>query len=120
MVGNTVATCAVELMRLRLVLPIVAATIALAAPAHADDSDQAFLADLDKAGIHYSDPDQAVAAGKTVCSLTDNGMTRDDVVTYLTEHNPGFAPENAPEFTTIARTDYCPQGPVSQPYQGKP
>jgi Protein of unknown function (DUF732) len=120
MISNTVATCAVELMRLRLVLPIVAATIALAAPAHADDSDQAFLADLDKAGIQYSDPDQAVAAGKMVCSLADNGMTHDDVVRYVTEHNPGFAEENAPEFTTIARTDYCPQAHVEHGYGGKP
>jgi hypothetical protein len=38
---------------------IAAATIALAAPAHADDSGQAFLADLDKAGT-------------TVCASTGN------------------------------------------------
>ena len=84
--------------------------IALAASAHADDSDQAFLADLDTAGIHYSDPDQAVAAGKTVCSLKDNGMTDDDVVTNLTEQNPGFTPEKAAKFATIATNNYCPQG----------
>jgi hypothetical protein len=90
-------------------LPIVAATIALAAPAHADDSDQAFLADLDAAGIHYSDPDQAVTAGKTVCSLKDNGMTDDDVVTNLTQQNPGFAQEKAAKFATIATNDYCPK-----------
>jgi hypothetical protein len=47
---NTVATC------------IAAAMIALAAPAHADDSGRAFLADFDKAGA-------------TVCALTGNGMT---------------------------------------------
>lgn len=91
-------------------LPIVAATIALAAPAHADDSDQVFLADLDKAGIHYSDPDQAVTAGKTVCSLKDGGMTNDDVVTNLTDKNPGFAQEKAAKFATIATNDYCPAG----------
>ena len=90
-------------------LPIVAATIALAAPAHADDSDQAFLADLDNAGIHYSDPDQAVTAGKTVCSLKDNGMSDDDVVTNLRQQNPGFTQEKAAKFATIATNDYCPQ-----------
>jgi hypothetical protein len=93
-------------------LPIAAVTIAVAAPAApalADDSDQAFLADLDKAGIHYSDPDQAVTAGKTVCSLKDNGTTNDDVVTHLTEQNPGFAQEKAAKFATIATNDYCPQ-----------
>jgi hypothetical protein len=98
-----------ELMRLRLLLPIVAATIAVAAPARADDSDQAFLADLDQAGIHYSDSDQAVTAGKTVCSLKDGGMTNDDVVTHLTEQNPGFAQGKAAKFATIATNDYCPQ-----------
>jgi hypothetical protein len=90
-------------------LPIVAATIALAAPAHADASDQAFLADLDTAGIHYSDPDQAVTAGKTVCSLKDKGMTDDDVVTNLTQQNPGFTQDKAAKFATIATNDYCPQ-----------
>ena len=43
---------------------IAAATIALAAPAHADDSGQAFLADLDKAGT-------------TVCASTGNGIMTD-------------------------------------------
>jgi hypothetical protein len=45
---GTIATC------------IAAATIALAAPAHADDSGQAFLANPDKAA--------------TVCALTGNGI----------------------------------------------
>lgn len=92
-------------------LPIVAAAIALAAPARADETDQAFLADLDKAGIHYSDPDQAVTAGKTVCSLKqDNDMSDEDVVKNLTEQNPGFAQQKAAKFATIATNAYCPQG----------
>ena len=92
-------------------LPIVAAAIALAAPARADETDQAFLADLDKAGIHYSGPDQAVTAGKTVCSLKqDNDMSDDDVVKNLTEQNPGFAQQKAAKFATIATNAYCPQG----------
>jgi Protein of unknown function (DUF732) len=90
-------------------LPIVATAIALAAPSNADDGDQAFLADLDREGIHYSDPDQAVTAGKTVCSLKDSGTTNDDVVTGLTEQNPGFAQEKAAKFAMIATNDYCPQ-----------
>jgi Protein of unknown function (DUF732) len=96
-------------MRLRLMLPMVATAIALAAPAGADDGDQAFLADLDQAGIHYSNSDQAVTAGKTVCSLKDGGMSNDDVVTHLTEQNSGFAQAKAEKFATIATNDYCPQ-----------
>jgi hypothetical protein len=111
----------------RLLAELVIALLAVfsaGAPAHADDSDQAFLADLDNAGIHYSDPDQAIAAGKTVCSLKDTGMTDDDVVTNLTQQNPGFAQEKAAAFVTIATNDYCPQGaggeaPSSPPDAGR-
>ncbi|MBO0866618.1 MAG: DUF732 domain-containing protein, partial [Mycobacterium sp.] len=54
--------------------------------------------------------DQAVTAGKTVCSLKDDGMTDDDVVTNLTQQNPGFTQEKAAKFATIATNDYCSQG----------
>jgi Protein of unknown function (DUF732) len=91
-------------------LAMVTTAIALAAPASADDSDQAFLADLDQAGIHYSSSDQAVTAGKTVCSLKDGGMSDDEVVTHLTEQNSGFVQEKAAKFATIATNAYCPQG----------
>lgn len=99
-------------MRIRLMLPVVVATIALAAaaPVHADDTDTAFLADLDKAGIKYGDSDQAVTAGKTVCALKDNGSSNDDVVSNLQDQNLGFTPERAAKFATIATNDYCPEG----------
>jgi hypothetical protein len=94
---------------------MAATAIAVAAPAGADDSDQAFLADLDQAGIHYSSSDQAVTAGKTVCSLKDGGMSDDEVVTHLTEQNSGFAQEKAAKFTTIATNDLCPPKPEGGP-----
>jgi hypothetical protein len=97
------------LMRVRLMLPVVAATIGLAAPAHADNNDQAFLADLDNAGIHYRDSGQAVTAGQTVCSLKADGVTDDDLVSNLAAQNPGFAQEKAAKFATLATNDYCPQ-----------
>ncbi len=87
---------------------MVAATIALAAPARADDTDQAFLGDLDKAGITYSDADQAVNAGKTVCTMKDGGTSNDDVVKGLTDKNPGFTEAKAVKFATIATNAYCP------------
>lgn len=90
-------------------LPFVAAaTVALAAPAHADDTDQAFLSDLDNAGIHYSDSDSAVNAGKTVCSLKDGGMSDDDVVSNLIQQNENMTQAKATKFTTIATNVYCP------------
>jgi hypothetical protein len=94
-------------------LAVMAAAIALAAPARADDQalpDQAFLADLDNAGIHYQDSGQAVTAGQTVCSLKANGVTDDDLVSHLTDQNPGFAQEKAAKFTTLATNYYCPGG----------
>ncbi len=105
-------------MRIRLMLPIVAAAaIALAIPAHADDTDQTFLSDLDTAGIHYGDADQAVNAGKTVCSLKDTGMSDDDVVSNLTGQNDGFSEAKATKFATIATSVYCPAG--SEPASGE-
>ncbi|KAA8969547.1 DUF732 domain-containing protein [Mycobacterium sp.] len=110
-------------MRSRQVLAVTVAAIALAAPAHADDQavldqaipgqavpDQAFLADLDHAGIRYQDSGQAVTAGQTVCSLKASGVTDDDLVSHLTDQNPGFAQEKAAKFTKIATTNYCPGG----------
>ena len=55
----------------------VATVVAMAAPAHADNTDggngndQAFLAALNQAGLTYQDPDRAVAAAKKVCDLVN-------------------------------------------------
>ena len=54
-------------MRFLLTLSSFAAIIGMAVPAHADSTDDAFLASLNAAGITYSDPDKAVGAGKWVC-----------------------------------------------------
>ncbi|KAF3419684.1 hypothetical protein BIS44_0997, partial [Mycobacterium tuberculosis variant bovis BCG] len=47
--------------------------IGLAVPAHAGPSgdDAVFLASLERAGITYSHPDQAIASGKAVCALVE-------------------------------------------------
>jgi hypothetical protein len=102
----------------QFVLLVVVAAIALAAPVRADDTDTTFLADLDKAGIKYTDSDQVVVAGKTVCALKDNGSSNDDVVSNLQDQNPGFTPAKAARFATIAANDYCPSG--GEPAGGEP
>ncbi|MGE2814743.1 DUF732 domain-containing protein [Mycobacterium heidelbergense] len=90
----------------------VATMIAMAAPAHADNTvngnDQAFLAALNQAGLTYQDPDRAVAAGKKVCDLVTGGMAAVDVVKNLEQYNPGFAGDGAAKFTGIAAEAYCP------------
>ncbi|MCV7027955.1 DUF732 domain-containing protein [Mycobacterium sherrisii] len=54
--------------------------IVLAAPAHADtapgSSDTAFLATLRGAGIGYTNPGQAIAAGEVACGLIGRRQTR--------------------------------------------
>ena len=98
------------MMRLRLVMPIMAAMIGFAVPAHADvdSNDQNFLAALNKAGITSSSPEQAVTAGKTVCQMMGDGTTNADLVKQLTQQNPGFSVDSAAKFAAIAASAYCP------------
>ena len=81
------------------------------AAAHADpESDNAaFLYSLRQAGITYQNPDQAVAAAKTVCNLISRGKAAPDVVQQLRNANPGFTMDRATEFTGIAANAYCPE-----------
>ncbi len=63
-------------MKRPLLLARVAAAIELAAPAHADNStDAGFLAALDQAGITHSGANHAIAAGRAVCELMDQGLS---------------------------------------------
>ena len=98
-------------MRLLSVLAVVGAALGLAVPAHAepDGKDADFIATLNKAGITYRSPDQAVAAGKEVCALMNDGESGADVVKKVTEVNPGFAVTSATQFAAIAASAYCPQ-----------
>ena len=95
--------------------------IGLATPAHADDTDrgkdQAFLVALTQAGLTYQDPDRAVAVGKKVCDLVDQGMAGVDIVRNLEQYNPGFAGDGAAKFTAIAAEAYCPRA-IAQVSQG--
>ncbi|KAA8958226.1 DUF732 domain-containing protein [Mycobacterium sp.] len=97
-------------MRRLFVLAALAA-IGLAGPVRADptDPDADFVATLDKAGITYRSPQQAVAAAKQVCALMGRGQTGPDVVRQMTQANPGFAEAGAEQFTAIAASAYCPQ-----------
>lgn len=98
-------------MRRLLVLAALAAGITPATPAHADpdSADAQFIAVLDKAGITYHSPDQAIAAAKAACSLMSGGQSGADVVKKMIESNPGFAEVSAQRFAAIAASTYCPQ-----------
>jgi Protein of unknown function (DUF732) len=90
----------------------------LAVPAHADpgieepptnDNDGSFLADLQKVGIGFSDPKQAVSAGQAVCGNIHNGMSGLHLIKHLEEYNPGLTENAAAQFATISAKAYCPR-----------
>jgi hypothetical protein len=97
-------------MRLLLLVSGIVAMIGLAVPVHADSGgdDANFIAALNSAGISYTSPDRAVAAGKAVCDQLDNGANTMDIVKQLTDVNPGFKANGAIKFAGIAATVYCP------------
>lgn len=97
-------------MKRLLLLLSAAAAIGLAAPAHADNSaDAGFLAALDQAGITHRGASQAIAAGKAVCQLMDQGVSPMDTVNAVRSTNPGFTPEHAARFALSAASAYCPE-----------
>jgi hypothetical protein len=90
--------------------------IGIAAPAYADDgdggdigNDKDFLAELRQVGVTYQDPDNAVAAAKSVCQLVDNGKSVAEILTELRNRNPSFQGTSAAKFTALAAAHYCPE-----------
>ncbi|BBY08155.1 DUF732 domain-containing protein [Mycobacterium noviomagense] len=97
-------------MRLLLALTSAAVVISCAGFAHADPSgdDAGFLDGLNKAGITYQNRDSAIAAGKGVCQMLDDGKNGMDIVKQLRDANPGFSAHDAANFTMLAAAAYCP------------
>ncbi len=88
----------------------VAATLGLAAPAHAEPGvDASFVDALTKAGISFNDPSNAVEAGHTTCDLIAQGKPGLQVVQLVQQQNSGISTVSAAKFTAIAVSAYCPQ-----------
>jgi hypothetical protein len=106
-------------IRLLLALLITTATVVFAVPARGDpDIDDAptadhsaFLASLRQAGITYNDANQAIAAGKAVCGLADNGESGLELLKDLKNTNPELTMDGAARFAAIAASSYCPPTP---------
>ncbi|BBU23290.1 Conserved exported protein of uncharacterised function [Mycobacterium xenopi] len=98
-------------MRVILALASAAGVIGLAASVHAEPSsgDASFLDALTKAGITYQNADGAVASGKAVCAMLDDGKNATDVVNQLRQANPGFSAQDAAKFSVLASVAYCPK-----------
>lgn len=104
-------------MRIVVYAACAVALTCVAAPAHADaNQDQAFLVSLGAAGLTYKDPQSAIAAGKKVCEMANEGKSGVEVVKVLQDGNPGLTQVNAARFTAISAGVYCPaQLPPAQP-----
>lgn len=105
-------------MKLLPVLLSLSMGIVIAVPAHADpgideapsnDNNGVFLSDLQKVGITYSDPNQAISAGQAVCACIHNGMSGLHLLKHLQENNPSLTEIGAAQFATISAKSYCPR-----------
>jgi len=74
-----------------------------------NDNNGVFLADLQKVGIGYSDPNQATSAGQAVCACIHNGMSGLHLLKHLQENNPALTENGAAQFATISAKSYCPR-----------
>jgi Protein of unknown function (DUF732) len=87
---------------------LLTAAAAFAAPAEANQVDDDFVAALNKAGVHYENPANAVALGQSVCPmLAKPGGTFAGAVAKV--EGGGISSGMATMFAQIAIQMYCPQ-----------
>lgn len=85
----------------------VGAATTFAAPAHADAVDDAFIAALNKAGIHYDNAEAATQLAKSVCpQLVGPGKSFGMAVAKV--QGGGIPPQMAAFFAGMAVKLYCP------------
>lgn len=92
-------------------IALLVVSLGFAAPARADATDDAFLANLNTSGMNYGAPEKAIQVAKTVvcATLGSNPDTSNaDLVTKVTDAT-NWPPLNAAYFTGAAIQAYCPQ-----------
>jgi hypothetical protein len=95
-------------MAFALCAGVVASGVALAAPAQADTTDDAFLSALTNAGVGTADPAGAAELGQQVCPmLAQPGQTAADVAANVADAG-GMSLGPATMFTGIAISLFCP------------
>jgi hypothetical protein len=98
---------------------VLVSGLALAAPAQADTTDDAFLSALTDAGIGSIDPGNAAELGQQVCPmLAQPGQTAADVAAKVADAG-GMSLGPATMFTGIAISLFCPAA-VSSIANGQP
>jgi hypothetical protein len=96
--------------------------VGLAAPAYADATDDAFIANLSTSGMNYGAPERAIQVAKTVVcgTLTDNPSTSNaDLIAKVTSAT-NWPTNNAAYFTGAAIQAYCPQYGATSVAPSKP
>ena len=92
-------------------IALMTLAVGLAAPAHADTTDDAFIANLNTSGMNYGAPERAIQVAKTVVcgALSDNPNTSNaDLIAKVTSAT-NWPTLNAAYFTGAAIQAYCPQ-----------
>jgi hypothetical protein len=76
--------------------------------AHADATDDAFIAALRAHGITHDSANSEIAAGHLVCHQLDMGKTQEQIATDVMSSST-LDGDNAGYFVAIAERAYCPQ-----------
>lgn len=87
------------------------AVLLFAAPASADQTDDAFVGALQKNGIAFTDPGAAIAAGHDVCAGLDKGQTPALLMLALVK-NTNLSAKESGYVVRQAVASYCPQHKV--------
>ena len=85
-----------------------AAALLSAAPASADETDDAFIAAIASQGVTIPDRDTAIGMARTMCALLDQGTTRPLLVMKLMK-DANLSARQAGYFLGVSTSAYCPQ-----------
>lgn len=84
------------------------AALALAAPASADDADDAFIDGLDQGGITMPDNDDAIAKAQNVCTSLDANANPSALAIGLARQYK-LSLKQAGYFVGLSVATYCPE-----------
>ncbi|HTX94231.1 MAG TPA: DUF732 domain-containing protein [Mycobacterium sp.] len=84
------------------------AGVLCAAPASADQNDDAFIAALQRDGIAFSDRDAAITAGHNICAGLDRGETPAALIGGVVR-NTDLSARQAAYLIGASVASYCPQ-----------
>ncbi|WP_231994743.1 DUF732 domain-containing protein [Mycobacterium sp. ACS4054] len=87
---------------------LAGAGLLFAAPASADQNDDAFIAEIQRSGIVFTDRGAAIAAGHNLCAGLDKGKTPTSLVLNVVRATDLSARE-AGYLLGASVASYCPQ-----------